>query len=85
MAYVLEEGFACVFLSALLGALLFSAASVVVLARAISQAGLERVASWGRAHRRKPTAHYYLQLEQPPTHAVPPSIMWNRRLRLMRQ
>ncbi|MGD0226253.1 MAG: hypothetical protein ABSF71_28300 [Terriglobia bacterium] len=84
MTYVLEENLVCVLLIALLGALLFSAASVVLLARAILRAGLERVALWVEAGRQKPAVLCYQQSEQPLTHAVH-ATMGIQRIRLMRR
>lgn len=67
MTYVLEENFVCVALITLLGALLFCAASAVVLGNAILRAGLERVSSWIGAQQQKPGDRCYQQFEEPLT------------------
>jgi hypothetical protein len=61
LVYVLEEGFVCALLIALLGASLFAAASLALVARAILRAGLERVALWVTVYRQNPEALYYQQ------------------------
>jgi hypothetical protein len=64
---VLEEGFVCGLFIELLGTLLFSVASVVLIARAIVRAGLYRGASWIKAVSGKAAALHHQQPEQPLT------------------
>ena len=65
MAYVLEEDLTCILVIVLLGTLLFSATSVVMIARAIVRVALDVVASWVGARRQETAALYYRQSEQP--------------------
>jgi hypothetical protein len=67
MAYMLEEDLICILFIVLLGTLLFSAASVVMIARAIVRAGLDTVVSWVDARRQETAALFYRQPVQPLT------------------